>query len=120
MSTNSEAPGLEEIAFMDLKSKIVKLMFDFTEKYELPEDRINRGKLLVDVLTACLSEAQYQVANYQPLTYKQEDFICWQIGEWYLYWKNNLTDPYVPHKLGYAKEQLKEMLCSGETGPDKD
>ncbi len=48
------------------------------------------------------------------LTTQQIDHICYQIGEWYLQWKGQLTDPYVPHKLGFAKEQLKEMICGDE------
>lgn len=109
----SESPTDEEIAFMDLKGKIVKLMFEFTDKYGGPESKLypRCAYTMVDVLTACLSEAQYQVCDYVPFTYKQQDHICYQIGEWYLHWKGQLTDPYVPHRLGFAKEQLKIMIC---------
>jgi hypothetical protein len=45
-------------------------------------------------------------------TYEQIDFICYQIGEWYCEWKNNITtgDGH-GHRLGYAKELLKARLC---------
>ena len=58
--------------------------------------------------------------NMQPLTREQEDWICYQIGEWYLQWKDNIVDHHCKekfdcscryHKLGYAKELLKERLC---------
>ncbi len=106
-------PTPEQLAFMELKGKIVQLMFDFTEKHCGPEESLYpRGAyIIVDVLTACLEEAQYQVVNYQPFTYKQIDHICYQIGDWYLLWRGGLTDPDVPHRLGVAKEQLKTMIC---------
>lgn len=46
------------------------------------------------------------------LTDKQKDYICYQIGEWYLKWKLNLIDyDSRTHKLGFAKEDLKNMIC---------
>jgi uncharacterized protein YhaN len=43
---------------------------------------------------------------------EQMDWICYQIGEWYLEWKNKLVNyDDRTHRLGYAKEQLKEMIC---------
>lgn len=109
----SDISGDDEIAFMDLKSKIVKLMFEFTEKYAGPESNLyaDCGYILVDVLTNCLEDAQYQVCDYMPFTIKQRDQICYQIGDWYFKWKSQLTDPYVPHRLGVAKEQLKTIIC---------
>lgn len=53
-------------------------------------------------------------------TTKQIDHICYQIGEWYLNWKGKLTEPYVPHHLGFAKEQLKEMICGSEYEDNSD
>jgi hypothetical protein len=107
---SNQAPGEEEIAFMELKGKIVKLMFDFTEKHASPDSKLypRCAYTLVDVLTACLGEAQYQVANYQPFTYKQQDHICYQIGDWYLMMKLLLEGQ---HNLGYMKEKLKNMIC---------
>lgn len=64
-------PDLECIAFMDLKSKIVKLMFEFTDKYTGTNNANNlypiTGDIIVDVLTACLEEARMQVSK------KEED-----------------------------------------------
>lgn len=110
-------PTKEEIAYMELKGQIVKLMFDWTNKHAAKGPDClypDCAYILVDVLTSCLSEAQYQVGDYQPFTAKQVDKICYQIGDWYLEWKNCLTEPYVPHRLGFAKEKLKELICGTE------
>jgi len=47
------------IAFMELKGKIVKLMFWFTNKYKhlYPET----GHILINVLDSCLNEAKLQM-----------------------------------------------------------
>ncbi|HAT1796289.1 TPA: hypothetical protein JBL19_06180 [Legionella pneumophila] len=51
--------------------------------------------------------------NKRPeFTQEQIDFICYQIGEWYLDWKPCLVDWQTKnHRLGYAKEKLKTMIC---------
>lgn len=50
----------------------------------------------------------------QPeLTKEQETAICYIIGEWYNKWKHRITDNGKEHSLGYAKEELKQMICSG-------
>lgn len=48
----------------------------------------------------------------QPkFTPEQVDYICYVIGEWYLDWRSAIGgDKHAPHRLGYAKEKLKEML----------
>lgn len=102
---------LKEIAFNELKTEIVKLTFDFTNKYASKSENCLYPEveyILVDVLTACLSDAQYQVKNYQPFTSKQTDHICYQIGDWYLMMKPLLEGQ---HNLGYMKEKLKLMIC---------
>ena len=57
-------------------------------------------------------------------TREQEDWICYQIGEWYFDWKDKLIDCISPlcddcvtDKLGVAKEELKIILC-GKTNHD--
>lgn len=99
----------EKLAFDELKAKMVKLMFDFTDKY-LKEDffYLNIGNVLIDVLVSCLSDVQYQIQNAPPFTSKQIDHICYQIGEWYLMMKPLLEGQ---HNLGYMKEKLKIMIC---------
>lgn len=45
------------------------------------------------------------------LTVEQKDFICYQIGEWYLSMKYLLEGQ---HNLGHMKEKLKVMICGEE------
>lgn len=47
------------------------------------------------------------------LTQEQIDFICYQIGDWYLEWQEKMWVDGKPnqHWLGMAKEQLKTMIC---------
>ena len=44
-------------------------------------------------------------------THEQEDFICYQIGDWYLKWKSCIANKDGTHRLGIAKEDLKNMIC---------
>lgn len=100
-----------EIAFNELKTDIVKLMFAWTNKYASKDENSiypNTARVLIDVLTACLGEAQYQALDYHPFTSKQIDWICYQIGDWYLRMKPLLEGQ---HNLGHMKEQLKVMIC---------
>lgn len=107
--SDNEGPIAAEIAFMELKGKIVKAMFGFMDKYasgksELYPDSV---KILINVLTECLNEAQYQLPDYHPFTAKQIDHICYQIGDWYMMMKPLLEGQ---HNLGYMKEKLKTMI----------
>lgn len=60
-------------------------------------------------------EAEYErlLASQKSFTREQIDFICFQIGEWYVNWKERIVVDLKggTHGLGYAKEQLKEMIC---------
>ncbi len=47
-------------------------------------------------------------ASFTP---EQIDFICFQIGEWYFDWKTKIVPDNCLHRLGIAKEELKEMIC---------
>lgn len=44
----------------------------------------------------------------ETFSYEQRDFICAQIGWWYLMMKPLLEGT---HNLGYMKEVLKTMIC---------
>lgn len=103
--------ALKQIAYHNLKNKIVNLMFEFTDKYASPGERClypEVGNILVDVLVDCLGEAQYQIQGCPRFTTKQIDHICYQIGEWYVLMKPLLEGQ---HNLGFMKEKLKIMIC---------
>jgi hypothetical protein len=53
------------------------------------------------------------IKNQESFTPEQIDFICYQIGDWYLEWKDRIVLDYEKgcHRLGYAKEQLKTIIC---------
>ncbi len=50
---------------------------------------------------------------FKSFTEEQKDFICYQIGEWYLLWKEKMWVENHPnqHWLGRGKEDLKTMIC---------
>lgn len=50
---------------------------------------------------------------YKSFTPEQRDFICSQIGWWYLVWKDTMwvEDKPNQHWLGTGKEDLKTMIC---------
>lgn len=52
------------------------------------------------------------MSNRPRFTPEQVDYICYQIGDWYLKWKANITTG--QHRLGIAKEELKSMICGNE------
>jgi hypothetical protein len=49
-------------------------------------------------------------------TTQQIDHICYQIGEWYIQWQEKMWVDGKPnqHWLGFAKEELKTMICGDE------
>lgn len=53
------------------------------------------------------------IKNQESFTREQVDFICWQIVDWYLEWKDRLLVDLQKgeHRLGFAKEKLKNMIC---------
>jgi len=54
-----------------------------------------------------------QQAIKQSFSPEQVDHICYQIGEWYLRYKEKMwiKDKPNQHILGVAKEKLKKMIC---------
>lgn len=89
-------------------------------KHKLDEDELNQLED-IKLSTAILEEvrpeflAQYtrETQMQSSLTKEQKDFICWQIGEWYIEWKERIITDLEngTHRLGLAKEQLKDMIC---------
>lgn len=59
--------------------------------------------------------------NQPPkFTREQVDWICYQIGEWYFKWKSNITVAGQAHRLGFAKEELKIMICPEYPGLEEE
>lgn len=54
-------------------------------------------------------------------TWEQQLAACDMIGNWYTYWKDCIADyDNRTHRLGIAKEQLKNMICNlAEVNNDK-
>jgi len=53
--------------------------------------------------------------NKPEFTNEQKYYICHQIDAWYLLWKDRLINyEDKTHRLGVAKEILKEMMCNRE------
>ena len=65
-------------------------------------------KDVLNLLTAFAEKPKIQ------FTAEQQDFICYQIGDWYLTWKDGIANKDGTHRLGYAKEELKTMICGDE------
>ena len=57
-----------------------------------------------------ITRGNKQMSNEKVLSDKQADWVCYQIGEWYLKWKHLITDEGNTHRLGFAKEELKAVL----------
>lgn len=59
--------------------------------------------------------ARYKMEQtmFATFTREQVDFICAQIGWWYLMWENKMWVEDTPnqHWLGRGKEDLKTMIC---------
>lgn len=83
------------------------------EEYE----RLQSWKTSIEILE--LSDENYKIIYERDklmqdsFTFEQKDFICSQIGDWYLKWKDNLIvdGNNCQHCLGYAKEELKKIIC---------
>ena len=86
------------------------------------------GEIGIDIngnLVKILYERGTIMEQKPEFTREQEDWICYQIGEWYLEWKDKIilnsfsTDEKIvfdparafTHNLGIAKEDLKLRLC---------
>ena len=64
------------------------------------------------------ADAKKHVENIE-FTSRQKDFICHQIGAWYLGCKNDLVNfDERTHRLGSAKELLKVMICGSSYEDD--
>lgn len=60
-----------------------------------------------------LERYNYEKKMFATFTPEQQNFICCQIGMWYVLWKDKMWIDEKPnqHWIGRAKEQLKNMIC---------
>lgn len=97
--------------------KLIKAAEKSGEKSLELNDMIGEWKAALEIMESQCQGIKEKIENDDKIrgsfTNQQMDFICHQIGEWYLEWKDKVvTDPeHDTHKLGYAKERLKEMIC---------
>lgn len=60
-----------------------------------------------------------ELTERPDFTNEQIDWICYQIGDWYLDWRHRIANyEEKTHMLGYAKEGLKMMIC-GDRNKDE-
>jgi hypothetical protein len=89
----SECPGAEERSLVEEWQSAAEIIENMDSNFKTRYERL--------------------VTNQKTLTPEQIDFICYQIGDWYLEWKDRLVIDLKKgeHRLGYAKEQLKTLIC---------
>lgn len=99
---------------------------DYTEEYrvKISEDSLSpldgliyglniRIKFIEELHPDYRDRYDAEYAMFNSFTQAQKDFICYQIGEWYMLWKDNMWTGDIPnqHWLGRGKEELKTMIC---------
>lgn len=94
--------------FMDEFKKALRDSVNQTQD-DLISDHISEINSFNDLCKA-LNEEELKMSKHRPFTQQQVDFICYQIGEWYLEWKGKIANG-KEHHLGRAKEELKMMIC---------
>jgi hypothetical protein len=102
--------------YVDLKNLISK-----AEKSEIKdaEERqmVQEWKLSIEAFDQSSADylLRYErlIKNQESFTPEQIDFICYQIGDWYMEWKDRIVLDIKEgtHRLGYAKEKLKTIIC---------
>lgn len=79
---------------------------------EILNDLIKERKEMIDNINASHPEIRALYMRKKQIqktfTHEQIDYICCQIGDWYLMMKPLLEGS---HNLGYMKEKLKTMIC---------
>lgn len=92
-ASNNGVIGVEERVLIHEWKQTVEILEQTDPNYKIRYDRL--------------------IKNQESFTYEQIDFICYQIGDWYLEWKDRIIIDLKngQHRLGYAKEQLKTIIC---------
>lgn len=82
------------------------------EKYLIADMRLSQT-ILEEEVPEYAARYKMEQTMWETFTMEQKDFICAQIGWWYLMWKDNMwvEDKPNQHWLGRGKEDLKTMIC---------
>ena len=80
------------------------------ELYHEWQQAIETMELACQGLKEQVARHELMIKSFSP---EQVDFICYQIGDWYIEWQDKMwvKDKPNQHWLGRAKEQLKTMIC---------
>ncbi len=102
--------------YVDLKkliSKAEKSEIKGTQEREMVQEWKISTEFLEHSCADYLPRYERLVKNQESFTPEQIDFICYQIGDWYIEWKDRIVVDLKEgtHRLGYAKEQLKSIIC---------
>ncbi len=83
------------------------------EELNLVADMKLSQTLLEEVAPEYRARYEMEQKMFATFTPEQKDFICSQIGWWYLMWKDRMWVDNTPnqHWLGRGKEDLKTMIC---------
>ncbi len=78
-------------------------------------EQLTKWKETIQLIQEIYPDLKYRYEQETQLrksfSKEQINFICDQIGHWYVDWKDNLVDyDSKQHRLGYVKEQLKTMI----------
>lgn len=68
--------------------------------------RVDSLKPIADEI-AKVSGMDYEIREFFNFDFAQ---LAELIGEWYVEWKEKITDNKIPHRLGFAKEDLKNRI----------
>lgn len=90
----------------DIYMALSIFLFDFVSK----QFNENHMRDIINKIEDIFNTETYQVTKQPEFTQEQKDWICYQIGDWYLTMKPLLEGQ---HNLGYMKERLKTMVCDG-------
>lgn len=99
--------------YKDLKTKYDDIPLEIYDDIEMI-DMLREWKRTLEDLEKSHPQVKIQYEKdlkiQDSFSQEQIDFICYQIGCWYLEWKNKIS-PNNEHNLGFAKENLKTMIC---------
>jgi len=82
------------------------------EELSLLADLKLSQKILEEVEPEYLRKWEEEQKMFKSFTPEQRDFICYQIGDWYMSWQSRMwvDDKPNQHWLGVGKEHLKMMI----------